>query len=130
MNDGQLVLPFHPTERILFLKGPCVYPLYELQRETRDLDFLIKDLTEVSGITLADGFTFENLDVGPLSHTHMKYPGHQVSVIGKLGNTKTKIFIDIDVGDAVRPTEITMKLLGTDKSPLFEKEIHLCGLSR
>ena len=31
----------------------------------------------------------------------------------------------IGVGDAVKPTEITMKLLGTDKIPLFEKEIHL-----
>jgi predicted nucleotidyltransferase component of viral defense system len=48
-----------------------------------------------------------------------------VSVIGRLGNTKTKVFIDIGVGDAVKATEITMKLLGTEKAPLFEKEIHL-----
>jgi hypothetical protein len=74
---------------------------------------------------LNDGFIFENLDVGPLPHAHMKYPGYQVSVIGKLGNTKNKVFIDIGVGDAVKPTESTMKLLGTDKAPLFEKEIDL-----
>lgn len=114
----------------------CLLRYIELQRETRDLDFLIKDLTasiddvkkyltEVSMITIADGFIFENLDVGPLPHAHMKYPGYQVSVIGKLGNTKTKVFIDVGVGDAVKPTEITMKLLGTEKAPLFEKEIHL-----
>ena len=47
------------------------------------------------------------------------------SIIGKLGNTKTKVVIDIGVGDAVKPTEITMKLLETDKAPLFEKEIHI-----
>lgn len=114
----------------------CLLRYIQLQRETRDLDFLIRDLnasiddvtkylTEVSTLTLPDGFTFENLNVGTLPHAHMKYPGYQVSIIGKLGNTKTKVFIDIGVGDAVKPTEITMKLLGTDKAPLFEKEIHL-----
>jgi predicted nucleotidyltransferase component of viral defense system len=56
---------------------------------------------------------------------HMKYPGYQVSVWGRLGNTKTKVFIDVGVGDSVKPTEITMKLLGTEKAPLFEKEIDL-----
>lgn len=71
-------------------------------------------------ITLTDRFIFENLDVGPLPHAHMKYPGYQVSVMGKLGNTKTKVFIDIGVGDAVKPTEITMKLLETEKDSLFE----------
>lgn len=92
---------------------------------TASIDDIKKYLTEVSTITISDGFTFENLDVVPLPHAHMKYPGYQVSVIGKLGNTKTKVFIDIGVGDAVKATEITMKLLGTEKAPLFEKEIHL-----
>lgn len=123
-------------KHFIFKGAMCLLRYIELQRETRDLDFLIKDLTasiedvrkyltEVSNHSLPDGFVFENLDVGPLPHAHMKYPGYQVSVIGKLGNTKTKVFIDIGVGDTVKPTEITMKLLRTDKAPLFEKEIHL-----
>lgn len=98
---------------------------YSQKNLTASIDDVKKYLTEVSTITISDGFTFENLDVGPLPHAHMKYPGYQVSVIGKLGNTKTKVFIDIGVGDAVKATEITMKLLGTEKAPLFEKEIHL-----
>lgn len=130
-------LAISPYKKNFIFKGAmCLLRYIELQRETRDLDFLIKDLTvsmldvkkyltEVSVLILNDGFIFENLDVGPLSHAHMKYPGYQVSVTGKLGNTKTKVFIDIGVGDAVKPTEITMKLLGTGKAPLFEKEIHL-----
>lgn len=130
-------LAVSPYRKNFIFKGAmCLLRYIDLQRETRDLDFLIKDLTasiddvkkyltEVSALTLSDGFTFENLDVGPLPHAHMKYPGYQVSIIGKLGNTKTKVFIDIGVGDVVKPTEITMKLLGTDKAPLFEKEIHL-----
>jgi predicted nucleotidyltransferase component of viral defense system len=130
-------LAISPYRKNFIFKGAmCLLRYIDLQRETRDLDFLIKDLTasiddvkkyltEVSAMALADGFIFENLDVGPLPHAHMKYPGYQVSVIGKLGNTKTKVFIDVGVGDAVKPTEITMKLLGTEKAPLFEKEIHL-----
>lgn len=132
-------LAISPYRKNFIFKGAmCLLRYIDLQRETRDLDFLIKDLTasidyvkkyltEVSAITLNDGFTFENLIVMPLSHVHMKYPGYQVSVIGKLGKTKTKIFIDIGAGDVVRPTEITMKLLGTEKTPLFEKEINLWG---
>ena len=114
----------------------CLIQYIDLQRETRDLDFLVrgldasiediqKYLTEVSNLQLADGFNFENLEVGPLPHAHMKYPGYQISVMGRLGGTKTRVFIDIGVGDAVKPTEITMTLLATDKSPLFEKEINL-----
>lgn len=123
-------------KHFIFKGAMCLTRYIDLQRETRDLDFLLKDLnasieeiqkylSEVSSIDLTDGFVFENLEVGPLPHAHMKYPGYQVSVMGKLGSTKTKVFIDIGVGDAVKPTEITMTLLGTDKSPLFEKEISL-----
>lgn len=123
-------------KHFIFKGAMCLTRYIDLQRETRDLDFLLKDLSasieeiqkylsEVSSVNLTDGFVFENLEVGPLPHAHMKYPGYQVSVMGKLGSTKTKVFIDIGVGDAVKPTEITMSLLGTDKSPLFEKEISL-----
>jgi predicted nucleotidyltransferase component of viral defense system len=123
-------------KHFIFKGAMCLTRYIDLQRETRDLDFLLKDLSasieeiqkylsEVSSIDLADGFVFENFEVGPLPHAHMKYPGYQVSVMGKLGSTKTKVFIDIGVGDAVKPTEITMTLLGTEKSPLFEKEISL-----
>lgn len=123
-------------KNFIFKGAMCLLRYIELQRETRDLDFLIRDLTaslddvktyltEVSNFALNDGFIFENLDVDPLPHAHMKYPGYQVSVVGKLGATKTKVFIDIGIGDEVKATEITMKLLGTGKAALFEKEIHL-----
>lgn len=123
-------------KNFIFKGAMCLLHYVDLQRETRDLDFLIKDLAisiddvrkyleEVSAITLMDGFIFENLKIELLPHIHMKYPGYQVSIIGTLGDTKTKIFIDIGVGDVVNPTELTMQLLGTEKAPLFEKEIYL-----
>jgi predicted nucleotidyltransferase component of viral defense system len=123
-------------KNFIFKGAMCLLRYIDLERETRDLDFLLKDLqgsiedvqkylSEVSAIDLGDEFSFDNLDVQLLGHAHMQYPGYSVSVIGRIGNTKTKIFIDVGVGDSVKPTEITMQLLATDKSPLFEKDIEL-----
>lgn len=123
-------------KNFIFKGAMCLARYVDLQRQTKDLDFLLKDLQgsidnvknylgEVATISIDDGFTFESLDVQLLSHTHMQYPGYSVSVVAHLGKTRTKIFIDVGVGDAVKPTEITMRLLGTDKAPLFEKGIEL-----
>ena len=126
-----------PYRKNFIFKGAmCLLRYIDLQRETRDLDFLLRDLqgsiedvkkylSEVSAVILDDGFTFESLNVQLLAHTHMQYPGYSVSTIAHLAKTRTKIFIDVGVGDAVKPTEITMRLLGTDKAPLFEKDIEL-----
>lgn len=114
----------------------CLLRYIDLERETRDLDFLLKDLQgnienvrkylwEISALDLNDGVSFDELNVSLLEHTHMQYPGYSFSAVGHMGRTKTKIFIDVGVGDAVKPTEITMQLLATDKAPLFEKDIEL-----
>lgn len=123
-------------KNFIFKGAMCLRRYIDLQRETHDLDFLIKDLNasiddirdylnEVSALHLDDGFLFDMLEVDLLAHTHMKYPGYSISIIGQLGKTKTKIFIDVGVGDEVKPTEITMRLLSTEKAPLFEKDIEL-----
>lgn len=123
-------------KNFIFKGAMCLIRYIDLQRETRDLDFLIKDLqasiedvrkylSEVSSLSLEDGFSFDTLEVSLLAHTHMQYPGYAGSVVAHLGKTKTKLFIDVGVGDPVKPTEITMRLLATEKSPLFEKDIEL-----
>lgn len=123
-------------KNFIFKGAMCLLRYIDLQRETRDLDFLMKDLQtsiedvrryleEVSSMEHDDGFLFDTLDISLLAHTHMQYPGYSVSAIGYLGKTKTKIFIDIGIGDSVKPTEITMRLLESEKTPLFEKEIEL-----
>ena len=120
----------------IFKGAMCLLRYIDLERETRDLDFLLKDLqgsienvrkylSEVSALDVNDGFLFDELDVRLLEHTHMQYPGYSFSAVGHVGKTKTKIFIDVGVGDAVKPTEITMQLLATEKTPLFEKDIQL-----
>lgn len=123
-------------KNFIFKGAMCLLRYINLQRETYDLDFLIKDLQasiedvrkyldQVSSLDLHDGFLFDTLEVTMLAHTHMQYPGYSVSAFGHLGKTKTKIFIDLGVGDSVKPTEITMHLLSTEKTPLFEKDIEL-----
>jgi predicted nucleotidyltransferase component of viral defense system len=126
-----------PYRKNFIFKGAmCLLRYIDLDRETRDLDFLLKDLQgsienvrkylgEVSSLDINDGFSFNEIDVRLLEHTHMQYPGYSFSAIGHIGKTKTKIFIDVGVGDAVKPTEITMQLLATEKTPLFEKDIEL-----
>jgi predicted nucleotidyltransferase component of viral defense system len=124
------------TKNFIFKGAMCLCRYIDLERETRDLDFLLKDLQgsienihkhlgEVSALDINDGFSFDDTDVRLLEHMHMQYPGYSFSVIGRIGQTKTKVFIDIGVGDSVKPTEITMQLLATEKTPLFEKDIEL-----
>lgn len=123
-------------KNFIFKGAMCLLRYIDLERETRDLDFLLKDLQgnienvrkylwEISALDLNDGVSFDELNVSLLEHTHMQYPGYSFSAVGHMGRTKTKIFIDVGVGDAVKPTEITMQLLATDKAPLFEKDIEL-----
>lgn len=123
-------------KHFIFKGAMCLLRYIDLERETRDLDFLLKDLegsiesvrkylSDVSAQDLDDGFSFDDLEVNLLEHTHMQYPGYSFSANGRIGKTKTKIFIDVGVGDAVKPTEITMQLLATEKAPLFEKDIEL-----
>jgi hypothetical protein len=83
---------------------PCAIIIpqkFHLQRQTRDLDFLLKDLQggieevkkylgEVSAISVDDGFTFGSLEAQLLSHTHMQYPGYSVSAIARLSPAISK----------------------------------------
>jgi predicted nucleotidyltransferase component of viral defense system len=123
-------------KNFIFKGAMCLLRYINLDRETRDLDFLLKDLQggienvrkyleEISVLDTNDGFSFDQIDVQLLEHAHMQYPGYSFSAIGCIGQTKTKIFVDVGVGDVVNPTEITMQLLATEKKPLFERDIDL-----
>lgn len=126
-----------PYRKNFIFKGAmCLLRYIDIDRETRDLDFLLRDLqcnvedvhkylNEVSALDLSDGFYFGETHVSPLEHTHMQYPGYSVSAIGHIGKTRTKIFIDVGVGDVVKPMPMRIQLLTTDKAPLFEESIEL-----
>jgi predicted nucleotidyltransferase component of viral defense system len=122
-------------ENFIFKGGMCLSQYLDLGRETVDLDFLLQKMEantenvhaifdEVSKVGVDDGFEFSTMTIGLLSITHKKYPGYRISIIGKLGQIKQKINIDIGVGDVVRPTVLEIELM-QDNEALFEESISL-----
>lgn len=108
----------------------------KIGRETNDLDFLIERISneikilqnvfeEIARIDMEDGFTFTNLNVTPLEHFHMQYPGAQVRIEVRYGKSKFPLFIDIGFGDVVRAQEQELLLLSYSKGPLFESFIKM-----
>lgn len=123
------------NENFIFKGGMCLDQFLNIGRETRDLDFLLHKLEannekvktifkEIADLDNNDGFSFGNVDLGLLSIVHKKYPGFRISIVGKLGQVKQKITVDIGVGDVVRPRVIEVELMQSHK-PLFEDAIKI-----
>jgi predicted nucleotidyltransferase component of viral defense system len=119
------------------LKGGTLLARYiPIGRETRDLDFLVKRLKnseellgkaldDICRIDLFDGFEFEKVKIGKLSHPHMDYTGIEVLLLAKLGSPQSYIQIDIGFGDIVEPISYSMDLTATSKGPLFASQIQV-----
>lgn len=109
-------------EKLIFKGGMCLAQFIKLDRETRDIDFLLthiqgsipeieKVINEIAAIDVGDDFVFSMPKVSELSLEHKKYPGYIISLLGELGQIKKKISIDIGVGDVVRPSPLKVELL-------------------
>lgn len=126
-----------PHQGHFVLKGGVLLSKYiEIGRETRDLDFLARQVSheiknlrtifkEIAETDLSDGFTFQDLQVSELTHPHMLYSGAEVSMLAYFGKIRSKVNIDIGFGDLVDPIEKTIPLIRHSKGPLFENEIQL-----
>lgn len=119
------------------LKGGVLLSRYlEIGRETTDLDFLAKKISnqvpylqivfeEISQINLNDGFIFKDIKASELAHPHMGYSGIEVSMMAYFGHTRIKVAIDIGFGDIVEPIAYRMRLTNYSKGDLFEDSIEL-----
>lgn len=119
------------------LKGGSLLARYiDLGRETRDLDFLVAQMANamesvsdavdrICRIDLDDAFSFEQVKISPLNHSHMHYTGVQVQLLARLGKTRTHLQIDLGFGDIVEPVDHSIALISTRKGPLFERKIQL-----
>ncbi len=119
------------------LKGGILLSKYiEIGRETHDLDFLARKLSnelprlknifeEIAGIDLKDGFSFQEVKISELTHPHMGYPGAEVSMIAYFRRTRFKVAIDIGFGDVVDSIEYTIPLTAYSKGVLFERNVKL-----
>lgn len=99
-------------ENFIFKGGFLLGKYFPLGRETIDLDFsltgtegtvqAIRTLIEqILSMPYDDGFTFEGLEVQVMGHPHMNYPGYEVRTTACLGQTRTKIRMDLGIGDQV-----------------------------
>ncbi|CRX38176.1 nucleotidyl transferase AbiEii/AbiGii toxin family protein [Estrella lausannensis] len=119
------------------LKGGILLSKYiEIGRETTDLDFLAKKISnelnslklvfeKIANINLQDGFLFQEIKVSELTHPHMGYPGVEVSMMAYFGKTRFKVAIDIGFGDIVDSIEYSIPLTKSSKGSLFEGNITL-----
>ena len=122
-------------DRLIFKGGMCLANYIDLKRSTKDIDFLLSAmdgskenveaiLSEVAAVDLTDEVTFIEINVTLLSLVHKKYPGYRIKFGGRLGKIRSKINIDIGVGDVVKPKIQNIYLLKA-KEPLFEDSVSL-----
>ncbi|SPJ31991.1 nucleotidyl transferase AbiEii/AbiGii toxin family protein [Candidatus Protochlamydia amoebophila] len=119
------------------LKGGILLSRYlEIGRETTDLDFLAKKISnqvlslrvvfeEIAEIDINDGFIFKEVKASELTHPHMGYPGVEISIMAYFGRTRFKVAIDIGFGDIVEPIEYKIRLTNYSKGDLFEDSVEL-----
>jgi predicted nucleotidyltransferase component of viral defense system len=124
----------------LILKGGVLlakkFP--ELGRETRDLDFLARNISndifdlhiifdDILKVNAGDNFIFGNMKITELNHLHMKYPGAEISLVAQFGKSRFPISIDIAFGDIVKPIEYLIPLTRTRKDIFLEKNATVLG---
>jgi predicted nucleotidyltransferase component of viral defense system len=119
------------------LKGGFLLSKYiEINRETHDIDFLVKRLKndtnniknifeEIARIEIQDGFDFNDIHINKLDHSHMKYLGYRILMKVFFGKSRFKMQIDLGFGDFIHPTKNTHLLTRDSKSSLFENQIEI-----
>lgn len=126
-----------PYANRFILKGGLLLASYvDLRRHTRDLDFLLKGsrnrtedlsemLTQIIGSPRDDGFRFDELDVRPLLHPHMRYPGSRATARCSFGKGRFKLVIDLGFGDIIEPLQRDYPLVSGREGALFESHVEI-----
>lgn len=126
-----------PYKDKFILKGGMLLAKYiDLGRETQDLDFFIRKLSnteqslrtvlqEICNVNFDDSFLFEIVKIKILDHSQLAYTGAEITLQAFFGATKTVVRMDLGFGDCVEPIEHLIDLTATSKGPLFERKITL-----
>jgi len=124
------------SEKFIFKGGFFLSYAIDIGRETVDLDFLLTKskgeqseirtiFEEITGLTLADGFSFSWDGIEELAQPHMNYPGFRISLNAAIGKMRDKVQVDLGIGDAVEPEKKKIILFHYRDKPIFEDEITL-----
>lgn len=117
-------------ENLIFKGGLCLKQYLELDRGTKDLDFLLQKIQvdanvienlfrEIAKLNINDSFQFQLTHVQLLEDSNKQYPGYRILLVGRCGNMKEQIQIDLGIDDVVN-TKTRMILLLTAHKPIFE----------
>ena len=123
-------------DKLIFKGGMLLSKYLPLGRETVDLDFLAvsidaeaaeikRAVSEVLNVSIDDGFSFETIEIVEAAQPHMNYPGYSVAAVALLGGTRTKITLDIGLGDVVEPQQMAISLTRSKNRPVFEDSVAL-----
>lgn len=116
---------------LIFKGGLCLQQYIEIGRETKDIDFLLKELEgktetlekvfqEVCEIKIEDYFKFYEPSITQLDVEHKQYPGYRIKIEVSFGNMKDRLQIDIGIGDVVDEFEMGLNFLEYRGAPLIE----------
>ncbi|MFK8137766.1 MAG: nucleotidyl transferase AbiEii/AbiGii toxin family protein [Bdellovibrionales bacterium] len=118
---------------LIFKGGLCLRQYVKSNRETKDLDFLIKKTSveknniesifnEIADLNLEDKFQFQKTALSELEVELKKYPGFRIKMPVLMGNMKDSLQIDIGVGDFVQEEELQVVTLDYKDAPLFDEK--------
>lgn len=124
------------AENFIFKGGFLLSYLIKIGRETTDLDFLAHRIDveqgrleeifkQICSLKLDDGFSFLFKGLEKLVEPDMDYQSYRICLKAKFGRMEDTVFVDIGVGDVVKPERQPFNLTAYHGDPLFEKEIHL-----
>jgi predicted nucleotidyltransferase component of viral defense system len=117
-------------ENLIFKGGLCLKQYIDTGRETKDIDFLVKQLDgsvetiksvfeEIAATDLEDSFEFHSVDTSVLDLEHKQYPGLRIKIVMKLGKMTDRLQIDIGIGDIVDEYEMGINQLEYKDAPLI-----------
>lgn len=115
--------------KLIFKGGLCLKQFVNSDRETIDIDFLVKKVDsqvetiqklfeEVLAIDMDDTFQFFLIDCTKLEVQHKKYPGYRIYIQANLGKTRDRLHVDLGVGDVVDELEMNLDVVQYKGNPL------------
>lgn len=109
-------LSLAPAREVYWLKGALLFDLWfdVPHRPTRDADFLgfgpadtaalAATMREICGVTVDDGMAFDSATITiDEIREEARYGGLRVRLLGRLGNARSTVQLDVGYGDVVTP---------------------------
>lgn len=124
------------ADRFIFKGGSLLAYLIDTERQTKDLDFSIRQISnkvdealivirKILEISLDDGLTWSEPTGDALNHPEMDYPGVRIKCDFKLGKAKGVVRMDLAIGDLVEAKKIFLERIRYRGEPLVGDDFHI-----